>query len=400
MVLNDPESITVLVVAPTPTHPPVQGNRQRIFDLCRAMQSMGADLTILEYATDGIDVAIARQMKEAWGNLDIVFPRGFSPAHTLVRYPAIDDWYDGDIGTAASRLSADKRFDICWVNYAWYSKVFESLPEQTVRVIDTHDIFGGRAERFQEIGIEPEWYHTSVEQESIGLNRADFVLAIQDIEAETLRQRTVSQVHSVGFLSAPNWLPVPTNRRGNKLTVGYIGSGNPFNVSALLDLQRALLASPEASALLEIHVAGPICTNLSGTPHDFVTHGIVANVVDFYSAVDVVVNPMQGGTGLKIKSLEALSFGKPLVATLDAMAGIPSEHPGHRLTNCEQIVAHLRWLAEHKGELPAEADASRRVFQFYRHVQLRAFSSFWSCIEREVSLRRTANVPCHTGVSS
>src|SRR5215469_5152005 len=108
-------SLNILVFTPTPTHPPIQGNRRRIFDLCRALQSMGAELTILYYATEGINASEARQMREAWGDLDVVFPRGFVPRRSLVRYPAVDDWYDESISAAVTRLCARKHFDVCIV---------------------------------------------------------------------------------------------------------------------------------------------------------------------------------------------------------------------------------------------------------------------------------------------
>lgn len=379
--------ISVLVLAPTPTHPTIQGNRQRIFDMCRAMQTMGAELTLLVYAVDGIDPAGARRMKEAWSNLSVVFPHGVPPRQTLVRYPAIDDWYDVEIGRAASRLTAEKRFDVCFVNYAWYSKIFDSIPSEVLRVIDTHDIFGGRAERFAEIGLEPEWYHTSAQQESIGLDRAEFALAIQEIEADVLRERTRARVHSVGYLSEPEVTSIHCEP-GSKLKVGYIGSGNPFNVAAMFSLAQAFEAVPDAAEQVEMHVAGAVCGALTDISHGFIAHGIVESVPEFYDSVDVVVNPMRGGTGLKIKSLEALGFGKPLVATRDAMEGIQSDHDGHQLGSPADTVQRMLLLAREPDRLEEEGAIARRVFQAYRQAQLANFASFWSELEREVRSRR------------
>ncbi len=378
-------SASVLVFTPTPTHPPIQGNRQRVFDMCRAMQSVGAELTLLYYATEGVSADEARAMRETWGDIDVVFPRGFAPKHSLVRSPAIDDWYDPAIGDAVARLCAERRFDVCISNYAWYSKLFDSLPDSVVRVIDTHDVFGGRAERFAEIDRAPEWFHTSVHEESIGLDRADFVIAIQDLEAEILRRRTNARVRSVGFLSAANYLPPPeTGRASRRLKVGYLGSGNPFNVSSVLAFARALQKAPDAADLFDVHLAGSVCNAFGGTGHPFITRGIVRSVSEFYRSVDVVINPMVGGTGLKIKSLEALSFGKPLVATVDAMTGIESDHEAHMLRDPDELAQCLRTLAAEPGRLVDEAAASRRIFHRYRKTQLASFLGLWSEITAEV----------------
>lgn len=379
--------VSVLVFTPVPTHPPTQGNRHRVFDMCRAMQSIGAELTVLHYATEGLGASDARGMRELWGDVEVVFPRGFAPKQSLARYPAIDDWFDPAIGEAAARLGAERRFDVCVANYAWYSAIFEYLPETVVRIIDTHDVFGGRAERFAEINIAPEWFHTSVTQEQIGLDRADFVVAIQDMEAETLRLRTTAQVRSIGFLSEPNFLAVSDRSTGRRLRVGYVGSGNPFNVFSILAFARAWLARPEAADQFEVHIAGPICAALAAIPHPFVAHGVVDMLAEFYQSIDVAINPMLGGTGLKIKSLEALSFGKPLVATSDSMVGIDSDHEGHQLRDGDQIVKRLCDLSQQPEQLAREAAISQKVFRRYRESQLQAFLDFWSKVQSEVAHR-------------
>jgi len=379
--------LSVLVFTPTPTHPPVQGNRQRVFDICRALESVGARLTLLYYATESIGAAEARRMREAWGDIHIVFPRGVLHKQSLVRYPAIDDWYDEAITQAVAELCKERRFDVCIVNYVWYSRLFEALPSSAVRVIDTHDIFGGRSERFAEIGLAPEWFHTSIAQEGLGLDRSDFVLAIQSGERGPLQARTRARVRTLGFLSAPNFLPPPVPRNGGSLRAGYIGSGNPFNVASMLAFAGAVNASPQLIPSVEFHVAGQICTALKGVRHPFLLRGTTESVAAFYESIDVAINPMMGGTGLKIKSLEALSFGMPLVATADAMTGIPSAHPGHLLAGPAEIADRLLALARDPARLRQESEASRQVFGAYRRSQLDAFRHIWSEISEEVSTR-------------
>ena len=373
---------------PTPTHPPIQGNRQRIFDICRALRTVGAELTVQYYATEDVSAEEARQMREAWGEVDIVFPRDFSPRQSLARYPALDDWYDDSITEAVRRLCVRRHFDACVVNYVWYSKLFDALPSSVVRVLDTHDVFGGRAARFAELGLTAEWFHTSAAEESKGLDRSDFVIAIQSEETALFEAATQARVRTVGLLSAPDLLPAPHPRRSGPLKAGYIASGNPFNVSSILSFARALEAHTQLLDMMEFHVAGQVCAALARIPHRFVLHGKTESVRDFYESMDVAINPMTGGTGLKIKSIEALSFGRPLAATRDAMIGIPTSHPGHELAGSPEIVKWLIGLAEERSRLAEESEISRRVFRAYRQAQLRAFRDLWSEIRSECDLRR------------
>ncbi|HEX3663649.1 MAG TPA: glycosyltransferase [Rhizomicrobium sp.] len=389
--MRSPDSsppLNVLVFTPTPTHPQTQGNRQRVFDMCRAMQGMGADITMLHYATEGVSAAAVRQMREAWGDIELVFPSGFVHRRSFVNHFGVDDWFDDKIAAVAESLLQNKQFDVCMVNYAWYSKLFEVLPRDVVRIIDAHDVFGGRAEYFAQIGLDPEWFHTSIEQESVGLDRADFVLAIQEQEAEILRARTRSPVHPVGFLEADGFLPLRKRAPGDRLVVGYIGSGNPFNVACMRVFAEELKTRPELRSRIEVRLAGKVCSAFERVPHPFTLVGVVDSVVDFYRSVDVMINPMRGGTGLKIKSQEALSSGKPFVASADAMTGIPATHPGHQFENNTAILDQLMLLAERPELLADEARISRATFTAHRRVQTDAFLRFWADVVTAARSRR------------
>lgn len=52
--------------------------------------------------------------------------------------------------------------------------------------------------------------------------------------------------------------------------------------------------------------------------------GTVADVLDFYERVDVVVAPIYLGGGMKVKVVEAMMHGKPVVASEHARSGLPA----------------------------------------------------------------------------
>ena len=194
------------------------------------------------------------------------------------------------------------------------------LPDDCIKIIDTHDLFGGRAEKFTSIGRKPEWYYTSVEEETRGLDRADFVVAIQSDEALELKERTRSEVVEVGYLLPPS----PVRRRraedDDAISLGYIGSANPFNVASVSHFCEVLSGRtlPQDVRLL---ASGSICDLLKTMPRQpFTLLGRVKHLDEFYESIDVAINPMTGGTGLKIKTIEALSHGVAVVGTAEAFA--------------------------------------------------------------------------------
>jgi hypothetical protein len=231
-------------------------------------------------------------------------------------------------------------------------------------------------------GIAPAWFYTTPEQEGVGLDRADAVIAIQESEAETLRERTKSAVLVVGHLLPANFRPLRKPTR--KPAVGYIASSNPTNVFSYRRLEAAIRRLPAILDKYDFLLAGPICRVVS--PLAFKPLGELADVEEFYERVDIVLNPNLGGTGLKIKSVEALSYGRPFVCTADSMIGIESGASAHRCADPEEIVAFLDTL----GPLEPLARESRDAFSRYQEKQLDA-------MERLVSF---AGAPARTGDGS
>ena len=316
----------ILIISPVASHPQNQGNSARIAAICRQLQSLGHIVHFLYYPLEGLTLNQRQEMSESWDYFHSIPCDLPNTQKSLGDYFGIDDWYDPRLGDYAAQLHERWCFDIVVVNYVWFSRVLDSLPDTVFKIIDTHDVFGDRHLRFTEIGLEPEWFYTTVEEERVGLTRADLVIAIRDEEeayfVSTLRG-TKTQVTTIGHIVPPRFSP--WNQKLGKPVIGYLGSGNPFNVKSLKNFSNALQGIPTIQEDYRFVVAGTICDKIKELP-PFEIMGRLDEINDFYMNVDVTINPMVGGTGLKIKTLEALSFGKIFVGTNSAFAGIPMCH--------------------------------------------------------------------------
>ncbi|HUZ74932.1 MAG TPA: glycosyltransferase [Stellaceae bacterium] len=328
----------VLIASPIPSHPQDQGNSARIHALGRILQSAGIIVHFLYYAMEGLTPGQRAAMEACWDHFHAVpcAPRATAPgANGVYR---LDDWWDPAVAAAARELHRRWRFGAVIANYVWFSAVLDAFGSDVVKVLDTHDVFGGRADRFRAAGLEPEWFYTTPAEEARGLARADIVLAIQDEEAGHFRGLGHGDVRLVGHLP-PFAKRSPRPVAASVITAGYLASGNPINVSSFERL-RHRLASGGAPGM-KLMVAGAICDKLPVRPEPFAALGRVDDVASFYDAVDLVINPMTFGTGLKIKSVEAVFQGLPLVATAAAMTGLPARHPYHRFASVEALADRL-----------------------------------------------------------
>ena len=103
--------------------------------------------------------------------------------------------------------------------------------------------------------------------------------------------------------------------------------------------------------------------------------GLVDDLDDFYRQIDIAINPMVGGTGLKIKSLEALSYGKALLATEDAMVGIDGTDAFHNFASVPEMVGALKSLS--KERLEVLHSHSIETFQSYNERFINEFKSLF-----------------------
>ncbi|WOT06312.1 glycosyltransferase [Shewanella youngdeokensis] len=317
----------ILIISPIPSHPQNQGNSARIYQLCKMWQTLGFRVHFIYFGLEGLTEQQSLQMTQCWDHFYYVQPQGGAAEPSFGDFFHVDDWYDERVSTLVAELCSIWTFSHCVVNYVWFSKALEVVPDSVIKVIDTHDVFGDRHLVAKAAGMEPVWFYTSKALEAMALNRADLVLAIQDEEAEYFNRICDAQVEVVGYVVPPEiLLPAPKATNG-KIRIGYLGSGNPFNVASIISFQQHLLSADIDLSRFEFHLAGSVCNGLADSTAPFIVHGMVDSLSDFYRQMDIMVNPMLGGTGLKIKSIEALAFGRPLIATVDAMVGIEVDNP-------------------------------------------------------------------------
>jgi glycosyltransferase involved in cell wall biosynthesis len=98
--------------------------------------------------------------------------------------------------------------------------------------------------------------------------------------------------------------------------------------------------------------------DLEHLQHDrYLPVGLLDDVSDLHLAADIFLSPVDTGGGIKVKVMEALSWGLPVVCTSHAAEGIDRQHTGGRLfiapagdaDACCAAVAHA---LDDPGELP------------------------------------------------
>ncbi|MBL6456856.1 glycosyltransferase [Belnapia sp. T6] len=326
----------LLVVSPIASHPADQGNAARIAALGAALMARGIRCEFLHFATEGAAPSAEAAMARFWHALHTE-PGSAIGEPSLPGVWGIDDWCPESLVERLAALQRTRRYDAVLVNYVWLSRALEGAGD-AFRILDTHDLFGGRDAVARDQGLDPSWFFTTIAKEGRGLARADLVLGIQAEEAAALARRGAREVMLLSHMPPLRFLDRPAGPPAGT-AFGYFGSANPWNLAAVRALDAALAAAPDLPWLLAGRILRRADLRLASRPRLMPE---LRDVAGFYAAVDCVLNPLAGGTGLKVKTVEALAFGNPVLGTVDAFAGLPAEHPGHACADLPALLTLMR----------------------------------------------------------
>jgi hypothetical protein len=202
------------------------------------------------------------------------------------------------------------------------SRILPLMPADVIKVIDTIDVFSTKRDKVLRFGIDD--IHVAREEEVRRLQHADLVVAIQEDERRELQELLPgSKVVTAGvdFDRVPADPATPPGRR-----VLLVASDNPMNKKGLTDFVR--FAWPRIHKALpdaELLVVGKVGRALRGDVAGVTRLGHVADLSTLYREARVVINPAVAGTGLKIKTLEALVYLRPIVTWPSGTDGVAPE---------------------------------------------------------------------------
>jgi len=375
---------SVLFLSTTPPFPRDYGNRNRVHQTVSFFEELNFAVFFLLYPFDRDWVSsVPAYYPELTKRFEffVAIPNS-RPLHRNANgsHHQIDEWWDDNIAQYLAWLSARHAFDVAVVNYPFLSKAFEYLPKSTIRVLDTHDRFTGRRELFERHGVSPEFFYTSAEQEKIGFDRADIVIAIKHSETTAAREITSRKIVCIPYWddraqSEARSAPPAEFSHDRPLRLGFIGAYNSVN---LVNLRHFLKVFARYAAVynapVEIRIAGNVCDGLDPIL-SFVTRcGYIDDVTEFYNSVDAVIAPLRFSTGLKIKVAEALAQGVPVLATRDAFDGFRSFHPSQSTESIETLCEAIVSVAYNETPIDDLLLAARKAGEAAAKAQARGFA--------------------------
>lgn len=207
-------------------------------------------------------------------------------------------------------IMREKKYDTIVISYAAWGEIIGTNPTKAHAILDTHDFITAQNKNSKNIG-------RSFQDEIKILNKFDEVWSYSVEEEYIFDQFTRPETKITLIpISFPNRTEAAYQEKS--IDVIYVASNNPHNIAGIEWTKTKVFSHlPQ----VKIHVFGNICENLSDC-NNIKTYGRVDCLDEVYRKAKVAICPMMSGTGIKIKVLEALSYGLPVVTTRRGIDGL------------------------------------------------------------------------------
>ena len=331
-----------IIASPVACYPSAAGNAERVRQLHACLENLGYEVHFVLCPIQAMSTQLNEPaMKQAFGerfhqlnnhprplqNALIKFKRRYY--HRIHKTGWLFDFMfsDGYVSRQSchifNHLVEEIKPDLIVLVYGFMSPLVKQLDYRSKVLVDAQDKFSYRNRGIRQAGSEGYWLSLLPWQERYLLAQSDIVLAIQEQESQffkMLLNNKQAQVFTLDITAAPDHPEVLPSKEP---VIGFLASGNNHNTEGLKrfisEVWPSILAEcPNAT----LKVAGSVTNNISSCTSNIELIGWVDDLKTFYQQCRLIINPCETGSGLKIKTIEAVSFGIPVVSTPCGAAGV------------------------------------------------------------------------------
>ncbi|MFG6417075.1 glycosyltransferase [Roseateles sp. DC23W] len=280
---------------------------------------------------------------------------------------------DGPRDLALARLNgffAAHAQDACIIEFMQLSWMLPAVPPGVMRLIDTHAVASQHDAMLAQRGLLPGPVISAAQERGL-LAAYDSVIAICAPDAAVYAgwlgaDKVVLAPHAQPLHSSPHRPEAerlllvagdyPPNREG---LTWFLGEVWPH----LRDWDDRLTLDVVGSV-------GPGLGLASDQGEGLLVHGQVPDLTAAYARADLCINPVRCGGGLKIKTVEALAHGRPLITTAHGARSLEA-HAGRAFAVADTPAAWVDVVVQLADDLPAR----ERLAQTARALAADQFSA-------------------------
>ncbi|MDI9358945.1 MAG: glycosyltransferase [Phycisphaerales bacterium] len=244
--------------------------------------------------------------------------------HTQETLP---NWVSCDIQQQFDQILRTNKYDYIIISYAHFGKLIDNNPylKKTVTtILDTHDFLTAQSKEQRKFVLG-----SFLQEEIRRLDLFKQVWTLSLEESYIFQQFSKRRIHLMPPVFFLHHLNGDQKEYSKRYDIIYVASDNPHNVDAV----RWFLDKVYPKIPKEVNFCFIGAINKKIDAYDNIEQIMqVDDLTPYYRASKIAICPMLSGTGIKIKVLESLSYGLPVVANIRGNDGLIS-----KVTNGVQV---------------------------------------------------------------
>lgn len=293
-----------------------------------------------------------------------------------LKVKALPDYVFPGLKKMFVKITGGHDYDYILISYVYWASLVYCLRDQSaITVLTMEDLI---AENMHHAASGRCDHQAILRQETEKVNLFDRVIGISHSELMYISSKARHpEYYFVPVFMKPDFLPT---ERATEFDLLFVGSDNPNNRRAalwFLDNVFQRLA-PKITCLF----VGAFVKDLPDLP-GLTKIPFLPDIHDAFRKCRIFVNPMQDGTGMKVKLIEALSAGMPVINTIPGTVGLE-----------KTVVAKLIVCKDH-NELALQIDRLVENDQYYQQQCLISRKVFLENFTAEIAYSKLDSLFFH-----
>jgi len=298
------------------------GNRQRILRIIQYLnQHLNLKVLFLKNITKNDKEKIQNyQLEYIIDYIDEIKVTNKDISTTITSHSkSLEEFYNPEIKAKFNKYLKTNDFDNIIVEYIRLDYLINDKHDKYQTFIDTHDLMSLRAESYEK-NNDKHHILISREEEYQILEKYKYILSIQKNEYDLLTKNTQHNKNILVYHAVDIYNQYKNNTVLKNITF-ISGPANYKHIAWFIENVWKYFVNDDN---FNLNIHGSVCQSLqqySGVKN-IKLYGYAKDLQKIYNNSDVVINPVLYGGGLKIKNVEALSNGIPLITTNEGANGI------------------------------------------------------------------------------
>lgn len=260
------------------------------------------------------------------------------------------------------KILKNNHYDYIIISYAYWAELIrknKSLKNAKL-ILDTHDFLTSQFQNQKKFDIG-KYFNKEISL----LNLFEKVWVISSDENYVFSQFLKSEVITIPHTLTANF---EANEIQKKYDLVYVASSNEHNIKSAKWFFEEVY--PRLNTNLSICVVGKINDYISDFSNVTKIH-FAENLNQIYSESKIAICPMLTGTGLKIKVVEALSFGLPIVCNTRGIDGLLNKtNNGCLVTDdATTFASYVEQLITDEGFYNQQQNLSKKFFENFLSIE-------------------------------